>query len=363
MTLTTSESRRRWTMHVASTPLRLIARHRELTVVAGLIAAFTYFAVAAGNQGFLTHQATANYLQVGAEIGIIAAPTCLLLIAGEFDLSVGSMVGMGEIIFAYVVVFLHWPLASALAIALVFGLMVGLVNGLVLMATGLPSFIITLAGLFGLLGLSQGFGLTVMGSTSVTGIVPPISGDPLFVLFNGTFLGTIPAALFWWLGMTVAAWWLLEHTKFGNWIYATGGDRNAAQKAGVPIRRVKIALFAWTAMSAVIVAFLNAVQINQAAANDGQSLVFEIVTAVVIGGTLITGGEGSPIGTFVGALLFGVVSLGFFFTNIPAEWYDLFVGAMLMSAVLVNKYTASGLARAETAGQRRLTQKSERQRQ
>lgn len=311
---------------------------RESTVTLATCAAFAYFALTARTSGFLTLVGMGNYLYAAAQIGIIAAPTTLLMIAGEFDLSVGSMVGAAEVAIAYAVVDLRWTLAEALGLALVLAVIVGTVNGVLIVKTKLPSFIVTLAGLFVLLGLAQGFALTVMGDTTISNIEQPLAGEWLVSWFQGSF-HDVPAACFWWLGITVLAVWMLAKRPSGNWIFALGGNLEAARRAGVPVLRVKALLYTASAVSCVLVACLDIFQINEADANDGSSLVFEVVTAAVIGGTLLTGGLGTPIGTAIAALLFGVVSQGFFFTDIPQVWYEAFVGFMLLGAVLVSNYS------------------------
>jgi simple sugar transport system permease protein len=324
----------------AGRSLRRIVGRREATVTLATGVAFAFFAVTAGGSGFLTLVGMGNYLYAAAQIGIIAAPITLLMIAGEFDLSVGSMVGAAEVAIAYGVVDLRWTLAESLGLALALAVVVGTVNAVLVVKAGLPSFIVTLAALFVLLGLAQGFALTVMGDTTITDIEQPLKGEVLVPFFEGSF-HDIPAACFWWLGITLAAAWLLAKRTSGNWIFALGGNLEAARRSGVPVLKAKILLFVSTSAACVIVGCLDIFQVNEADANDGTNLVFEVVTAAVIGGTLLTGGLGTPIGTAVASLLFGIVSQGFFFTNIPEVWYEAFVGFMLLGAVLVSKYSGN----------------------
>jgi simple sugar transport system permease protein len=321
-----------------SDALQILLLHREFTVIVGIVIAFVYFAVTAHDEGFLTVTAANNYVTVAAEIGIIAAPVTLLMIAGEFDLTVGSMVGASEVILALGIIKLHWDLLASLLLALAFAIGVGATVSALIVKSKLPSFIVTLAALFMLLGAAQGVALAKMGNTLIPGEVEAVHGQWLLAAFDSSVLG-MPAGLWWWLGVTVVAIWVLDHTKFGNWIYACGGGLDAARRAGVPVFRLKMLLFASSGACAVIVGCLNMMQVDQAQATDGQDLVFEVVTVAVIGGALITGGMGSPLGAALAALLFGIVSQGFFFTSIPQEWYDAFVGAMLIAAVVVNRYS------------------------
>jgi simple sugar transport system permease protein len=297
---------------------------------------FAFFAITAGSTGFLTMVGVRNVVEVAADIGIIAAPITLLLIAGEFDLSVGSMLGASQTVVAYCVVYEHWPLAAAFGVALAIACVVGALNGLVVVKTGLPSFIVTLAALFAIRGLSQGTLRALANETQIGNVREALSGDPILRLFNGYLFG-LPLDLFWWIGVVIAAAWILDRTKFGNWIYASGGSLDSAQKRGVPVHRLKVLLYMATAASTVVVATLNIFAINQSDVNAGLGREFEVVTAAVIGGALLTGGFGSAIGSAFGALLFGMVVQGFFFTDIPDVWYQVFLGGMLLLSVVINK--------------------------
>jgi len=316
--------------------LRFLILRRELTAIAACIGVFAFFAITAGSTGFLTMVATRNVLEVAADIGIIAAPITLLLIAGEFDLSIGSMLGAAQTIVAYTIIFLHWPLVAAFGCAVAVACVVGAINGLIVVKTGLPSFIVTLAALFAIRGLSQGTLRGLTNATQIGNLRETLQSDPFLRFFDGHLWG-LPLDLFWWAAIVVATAWILDRTKFGNWIYASGGSLDSALRRGVPVHRLKVILYMATAVSAVVVATLNIFAINQSDVNAGLGREFEVVTAAVIGGALLTGGFGSPIGTAFGALLFGMVIQGFFFTDIPDVWYQVFLGGMLLLSVLINK--------------------------
>jgi simple sugar transport system permease protein len=318
--------------------LRGLVGRPELTALAGAIAVFLFFVVTAGDSGFLTSQGTVNYLEVAAQLGIIAVFVTLLMIAGEFDLSVGSMLGAAGVIVAYTATELAWPLWAALLLAIVASGLVGLLNGYLVIRTGLPSFIVTLAALFILRGATIALTrLVTDGSTQVGGVDAATQGDPLRGLLAGELFG-VPAAVFWWIGLTICATVVLAKTRFGNWIFGAGGDAEAARKLGVPVARVKIALFVLTALSAALVAAIGVLDNGAADVQQGQLKEFQAITASVIGGTLLTGGFGTAVGTAFGALIFGMVSQGLFFTGVDADWFQAFLGGMLLAAVLVNRY-------------------------
>jgi simple sugar transport system permease protein len=324
--------------------IRRAALRPELTAVTGTVLVFCIFALVAGGAGFLSLTATRNYLEVAAEVGIIAIPVTLLLVAGEFDLSVGAMVGAGGILFSYPVVYHGWPIVAGLALAIGGACVVGAVNGLLVTRTRLPSFIVTLAMMFILQGATVAITNSLTGTVSIPDVTASVGGDPLLPLFDGYIVG-LSASIFWWLGLALLAAWLLDCSRPGNWIYATGGDLEAAKKGGIPVNRVKVLLFMATAAAAVLVGILMVFVGNGAEASAGTGKEFQAAAAAVIGGAMITGGYGSPIGTAFGALLFGMVNQGFFYTSIDDNWFAAFVGAMLLVAVMVNTYTRSASMR------------------
>jgi simple sugar transport system permease protein len=316
--------------------LRLTARP-EASAAVGVVAVFAYFAITAGGNGFLSGSGTENYLAVASQIGIITCAVALLMIAGEFDLSVGAMTGAGGIAVAYPLVFEGWPLWLALLLGVALACLVGFIQGMVVVRTGLPSFIVTLAGLYVVSGLNLEITKSLTGVTQIDGVVGAVEGDFLGPLFTGEVLG-LPVEVAWWVGLTVIAMALLTRTRFGNWIYAAGGDRESARRAGVPVARVKVALFIGTAVAATLVGTLTMFTVDAANITTGTGFEFQTITAAVIGGTLLTGGFGSPVGAALGALVYGMVTQGFFFTSIDGNWVTVFLGAMLFVVVLVNHY-------------------------
>jgi simple sugar transport system permease protein len=146
--------------------------------------------------------------------------------------------------------------------------------------------------------------------------------------------------------MATGASLLLARTQFGNWIFAVGGDANAARNVGVPVKRVKISLFVFTAFCACVFAVLQVCDIGSAAADRGLQKEFEAIIAAVIGGCLLTGGYGSVVGACFGAVIFGVVQIGITYTNISSDWFRVFLGAMLLLAVLFNNFVRIRVAQA-----------------
>ena len=321
--------------------LRRLLTRPELGAVAGAIIVFTFFAVVAGDRGFLTSTGTISYLEVSAQLGIVVVPVALLMIAGEFDLSVGSMIGAAGMLFAIPMVELGWPFWAALLLAFGVALLIGFLNGYLVVKTGLPSFIVTLASLFALRGATIGFTRLITGRTQVSGVE---AEGFLATIFGGEIAG-VPVSIFWWLGLGALGTWILLRTTFGNWIFGTGGDPIAARNVGVPVNRVKILLFMSTAAGATLLAVLQVLDAASADVLRGTLFEFQAIIATVIGGVLLTGGYGSVIGPMFGALIFGMVNQGIFFTGVNTDWFQVFLGAMLLIAVIVNNYIRNRAAR------------------
>jgi simple sugar transport system permease protein len=154
---------------------------------------------------------------------------------------------------------------------------------------------------------------------------------------NGTPKVTgVPVEILWFIVIALLATYVLQKTPFGNWIFASGGDANAASNSGVPVKRVKLILFMVTAVCAGLVAIITVLDSGSTDARRGFQKEFEAIIAAVIGGCLLTGGYGSAIGAFFGAIIFGMVLIGLTYTDIDQDWYLVFLGGMLLVAVLFN---------------------------
>ena len=208
--------------------LKRVIRRPEFGALAGVILVYGFFAVAAKN-GFLTLAGTANWMNTASELGVLAVPVGMLMIAGEFDLSVGSVIGASSMIVSIGNGFYGLPMWAAIIIALIIGTLIGLANGIITVSTRLPSFIVTLAGLFMVAGAALGFSRLLSGTTAVT-LTPEGSARMVF----GSQAAGFHVSILWWIAITAVASWILMQTPYGNWIFATGANPNAARSAGVP---------------------------------------------------------------------------------------------------------------------------------
>jgi simple sugar transport system permease protein len=317
--------------------LRQVLSRPELGSVAGAIAVFVFFSVVSGDRGFLSLDGTANYLDTAAELGILAVPVALLMVSGEFDLSISSVVGASSITVALLTVQYNQPLWLAILVAVALAVAIGLLNAVIVIHTRLPSFIVTLATQFIVRGVTIGLASYITGRTEIGG-VDAARGFPGFHKVFGSNYHNFQVSIIWWLALAAVATWVLLGTRFGNWTFGAGGSMDAARNVGVPVAKVKATLFVSTALAGCLVGVIQTISFAGADVLRGTNSEFEAIIAVVIGGTLLTGGYGSAVGAVFGALIFGMVQQGIVFTGVNADWYLAFLGLMLITAVLVNNY-------------------------
>jgi simple sugar transport system permease protein len=296
--------------------------------LAFVVAFFTFF----GGTNFASATGAASWLNVAASIGIVALPIGLLMIAGELDISIGSLIPAGSMTVAIISGHFGFPIAVGIAAALAVGALVGLINGILVVRTAVPSFIVTLGTLFAVAGLVLGLSVILTGTTSVA-----LKAGPEAKFFLGHFIGGIYQVLiFWWIGISILFAFVLHFTRFGNWIFAMGGDKVSARNAGIPTDRMTILLFMISGVCATFVGVAQAILYNSAQVSAGQSYIFNAIISVVVGGVLLTGGYGSVFGIVLGTLTFAVVNQGIYFTSFDANWASLIIGVMLLLAVLMN---------------------------
>jgi simple sugar transport system permease protein len=308
-----------------------LVRRPEFGPLMGAVLLYVIFASLTGTKGWLTTEGTASWANVASQLAIVAVPVGMLLICGEFDLSIGAVVATSSVIVSYGVANGHLPFAVAACLALLFGCCVGVTNALVLRWTRLPSFVVTLATWYVVEGGTLGVSRTIAGTSSFSMSPPNWAKDLL-----GSTWAQFDVSILWALAIVGLGTWILSNTRFGNWIYATGGDEMAARNAGVPTDRVRLRLYLMTALGACFLGILQAVAYSGGNVTNGETLVFDTIIAAVIGGALLQGGYGSVIGIALGAVSYGLVSTGVYFTGWDSDYSELILGVLLAVAVLAN---------------------------
>lgn len=377
-----------------------LARSPEAGAAAGFSVIFLVFALATPDT-FLSHSAISSILNSQAVPGILAIGITLLMISGEFDLSVGSILGASSLAFLYATVN-GVPILLAAAIGLVIGCLLGLINGLFLISTGIPSFIITLGTMLAyraipLTAISGGRiiryadysrespvlevpGLVVFIFTLALfflvlwiardiwrarnqsvrskvlvavalllfayfvfeALVPhplmPVKID-FFDALNGRIgTGNYRTSILWWIGLTSVFAIALSQTRFGNAVFATGGNAQAARLQGIHIDRVRVTNFVISGFLAALAGIIQVARLKSVDPLRGTGLELEVIAAVVIGGTLLTGGYGSLVGSAIGTALTGMLRTGLVLMQIPSNAFRGAIGAIMIAAVVINNF-------------------------
>ena len=315
-----------------------VIRRPELASLVGAIVIFILFVAVA--PPFRSIDAFSTVLYASSTMGIVALAVGLLMIGDEFDLSSGVAVTSTALIATMLNYNLHLNSWVGVFISLASALSIGALNGVLVTRTGIPSFLITLSVFLMLQGLNLAVTKFVTGRVA-TPIISDMQGFPSAQkVFSSTLhIGPMDlrVTVLWWLLFVGAASYLLFRTRFGNWIFAVGGDKDAAYAVGVPVRRVKIILFMFVGFATWFVGMHNLFAFDSILAGQGVGIEFLYIIAAVIGGCALTGGKGTAVGTAIGALIFGMTSQGIVYAGWNPDWFKFFLGAMLLFAVITNK--------------------------
>lgn len=323
--------------------LRRPLQRPELASLAGIVVAFVCFALLSPDL-FLSKDNAVNVGSLAAQFGIVAVGVTLLMIAGHFDLSVGAIVGLTGWALYFFGNQLNLPPLIAIICALAVGTALGAFNGLIQVITGLPSFIVTLAAALIYRGV-----LTMQTSGFPVVVRFP---DSYARVLSGPQLGGYRMSLLWFLVIALLATVFLLRSRMGNWLFAIGQSTTAARNLGVPVARTTVTVFAISGFTSAAAGVIVAAQYFSIDANRGVGWELIAIAMAVIGGTLLTGGYGSVLGTVLGAVLYAMVSTGLLLIGLQGYWVNIFVGVVVLAAVLVNRVVVTKLiTRGETSGQ------------
>jgi len=304
-------------------------RWPEFGALLGFLSIFLLFSIISTN--FLSLVNFSAVFTVAAELGIISIGINYLVISGEFDLSVGAIFAVTPMVLALLVNTGISPYI-AFIISLFCALLIGFLNGLITLRARIPSFVTTLGMMMFwrgiLLAVSKGFPISYSSNNKV--LLNILNSR---VLFSG--MG-VRMSSFWYLIIAVIFSIILVRTRYGNWVFATGGSKEVAKAMGINIERVKMINFLISSLLAGFAGCVSLARFNIVDPTLGSGLELEALSAVVIGGTFLSGGYGSIIGTFIGALLIGMVRSGLVLAGAPAYWYTAFIGIILIISVAIN---------------------------
>jgi simple sugar transport system permease protein len=288
---------------------------------------------------FLTPVAVSNILYFASIQGLIVIGVAILMIAGEFDLSVGATFAVASFVWAIAMNAGLAPL-PAMLLALLISAILGLINGLIVVRTGIPSFIATLGTMLAYRGIARAIGGGLLAKYTE-------STPFLFTFLNGAFtrlnelfapVANFRVSILWFVLIAILMSFLLRRTRFGNWVFATGGNPGAALAQGVPVRRVKLIAFTLTGF---LVGLASVMQFAHRTSVDplrGEGWELIAVAASVIGGVSLTGGVGSIVGPVIGILLLQMLEQGLVLMGVSVQVFRAVAGAILMLSVILNTY-------------------------
>ena len=287
------------------------------------------------NPSFLSLQNIGNTLAFTVELGLIALAMTLLMTSGEFDLSVGSVFGFSAV--------LMWTLFNsglaslevAFLVVMAISLLIGYVNGWFVTKLNIPSFLVTLGMLLVVRGIAQ----------YMTAVLPQRSWNAEGLWLASVLVGSdtfgglrLYMSVFWFALAAIGTHYLLTQTKAGNWIQAAGGNPNAARARGVNVSRTKIALFMFSAAIAALAGIISSIRTAAANPNSGTGYELEVIAMVVIGGTVLTGGRGTIIGTVIGMFILRIMRNGIIMIGVPGLAYNIFIGAIILAMMALHSW-------------------------
>jgi len=323
-----------------SLAVRLLARP-EVGVFLGAVAVYVFFLITA--PPVRDGSSMANILYQSSTIGIVTIPVALLMIGGEFDLSSGVAVITSALTASMLAYQLSMNVWVGVIAALVMSLAIGFLNGWLVVRTGLPSFLITLGTFLILQGVNLAVTKLVTDNVATDNISDMDGFDQAKKIFASSFdIGGVQVkiTIFYWLVFAALATWVLLRTKYGNWIFAVGGNKDSARAVGVPVTFTKISLFMLVGLGAWFLGMHQLFSFNTVQSGEGVGVELIYISAAVIGGCLLTGGAGSAIGPVFGAFMFGMVQQGIVYAGWNPDWFKAFLGVMLLGAVMINLWVS-----------------------
>jgi simple sugar transport system permease protein len=308
-----------------------LIRSPAMGALIGMLIVFIIFAMFGYHRNFLSFAGFANWMNFASTVGIIAIPVAFLMISGELDISTGAVMPASAMMLGISVNHYDFPMWLGMVSTVAMAASVGLINGLLVTRTQVPSFIVTLATLFAVGGLTLALSDLLINNTNVSLNSP----DWAKAVFGTRYFG-FRTTVFWWLGLIVVFWFFLHKSPWGNWVFAMGGDPDSAHNAGIPVSKMKIGLFILCAVCTSLAGMLQVIQFNSAQSATFFNMIFFTIIACVVGGVLRNGGFGSVVGVVFGTMTLGIVQQGINYTEIDRNYSLLIIGVMLLIAVLMN---------------------------
>lgn len=317
--------------------LKLISNYSINTPIA-FIAIVIFFAIFTPDHLFIDIRNLASMGKLIPDLGIVALGIGMLMICGEFDLSIASLIPLCSFIFATLLMNGINPVL-ALIILLPVGAALGFINGIIVVKTGLPSFIITLSTMMFWRGVI--FSLSRMTPISITKYTRP---HTFFENILTGAIGKFPAQIIWLIGIAIILGLLLHFNKFGNWIFATGSSKETARAMGINTNMVKIICYMIVGVLCAFACTMQSVRLGSFNATQGIGLELKAIAAVVVGGASLRGGVGNMLNIFLGILTIKVIENGLILMRVPVFGVQAFIGLALVLFVIINNYIQRRMA-------------------
>lgn len=300
-------------------------KHTEFAAMAGCVLLFLLFSITAPT--FLTLDSIGNILTVSSELGLMAIGMTMIIICGEIDLSVSSVLAVSAMVVG-LAANAGWPIPLAFFVSMIVASLIGMINGTIITKFKIPSFIATL----GMMMLWRGILLAVTKGF-------PIyfwSDDFIFFVLTGRLFLSFRTSIIIWLVLAFVLHLFLKLTRFGNAVYAVGGNQETTRLLGINVGKIKLINFMIVSVLSALVGCMQFARFKSVDPMQGFGMELEVIAATIIGGTLFSGGSGSISGTIFGVLLMSMIRSGLIQSGAPTYWYQAFIGFIVVTAVVVN---------------------------
>jgi len=317
----------------------------EATSLAAVVILYVVFSLLSP-QLFPAKLTYISLMAVASELGIVSIGVTLLMIGGHFDLSVGAVLGLTSYVAVLLMRDYAVPPIIAAPAAVAVGALLGAINGAIVVKFRIHSFVVTL----GTMLIWRGVVIALTGGFPMTVAIPPDFKN----IMSGPLLDGFRMSMLWFFVIGALGTFLLSRTRLGNWIQARGQNEQAARNLGVPVDRVTIILFMITSALGAVSGVIQVARFSSVDALRGEGMELQAVAVTVIGGTLLSGGYGSVIGTILGSITFGMIQVGLVLAGAPGHFFKTLTGAIVVGAVILNTSVARRMARSKPlAGFRR----------
>jgi len=308
----------------------------QIGIVGVFLAMWAFFIVGAPRT-FLAREMYGAFMSTIPAFAIMALPLTMVIIAGEIDLSFGSIMAIGVLVFVNV-----FPrtgnFALAFVLLLVTGFLVGLLNGIIVVKFGIPSLVATIGTQF----FWRGVVLVITNGHPAS--LVPMKGTLLRQALVGRLAGYIPAQMIWTVIVAILVWVLLNRHRFGAHVYLVGDNRDSARLMGVNVDRTRMMVFAFVGLAAAFAGLIASVEVNYFWVNLGEGLLLRTLASVFLGGTSVFGGVGTVLGTFIGCFIIGTIEGGTVAIGLTGFWTQLIYGLIIIISITMHSLVRTRLA-------------------